>query len=290
MQVPEGVDPARWDSAIRFLSPAPSAERVHGVRTGYERALDALDHPERKLRCIHIAGTNGKGSTAFAVTQILLRAGYRTGTYCSPFVFDIRERWMVNAAPVDGLSLARAVEKVRSVVENLESAGDLMVTEFERKTLVAFQLFCDIQVDFAVVEVGIGGRLDATNAIAPPLAAAITSIGLDHQNLLGDTRALIAAEKAGILKPGTGFCITPVDDPEAGPVIAAIARDRGVPLCIVDPESSAWESWLPQDLPRYQRSNRVVAAQIAMEMRARGCAAIDDQQIRDGLAAPGLPG
>jgi len=273
-----------------FLSPPPSADRVHGVRDAYSKALDRLDHPERRLRCIHVAGTNGKGSTAFAISQILGFAGYQTGTYCSPFVFDIRERWMVNAEPVDASALLAVVERVRVVVEKLEGAGSGSVTEFERKTLVAFQLFASLAVDYSVIEVGIGGRLDATNVIPAPLASAITSIGLDHQALLGETRALIAAEKAGILKPGTGFCVTPVRDPEAGPVICGIARNHAVPLCIVDPEDTQWNGWVPEGLPRYQRSNRVVAAQVALEMRSRGSAILTDAQIRAGLESPGLPG
>lgn len=279
-----------WDSALAFLSPPASPHRDRNVRSAYREVLARLGNPHEQLRCIHVAGTNGKGSTAFAIANILRCAGYSTGTYCSPFVFDISERWMLDTRPVTRHLLVKSIQRVRPVVESLEQDGAGTVTEFERKTLVAFDLFRARKVDYAVIEVGIGGRLDATNVIPPPLAAAITTIGLDHQALLGDTRALIAGEKAGILKPGTGFVATPVDDAHAGPVIAAAAEAAGVSRYVVDPSSPDWDYWLPAGLPAHQRSNRAVAARVAIGLRDMGSAHLTDLQIQEGLRTPGLPG
>ena len=288
--IPEPADREAWDDAVAFLSPVPSGGSTREQRSGYHEALKVLGHPERKTRFVHVAGTNGKGSTTFAIARILEAAGLRTGAYCSPYVFDLRERWLLGCEPVDVPRFLTAVATVRAAVDEVEARDQRRVTEFERKTLVAFQLFADARLDIGVLEVGIGGRLDATNAIPPPLAAAITSIGLDHCDLLGPTRDLVAGEKAGILKPGTGVCVTPVDDPEAGPVIAAKAALEGVPLMVVHPEDPNWNPILPDGLPGFQRSNYAVAAQIALALKERGLISLANETLRSALAKPGLPG
>jgi dihydrofolate synthase/folylpolyglutamate synthase len=192
--------------------------------------LDALNRPERSFRSIHIAGTNGKGSVTAMLDAALLAAGIHTGRYTSPHLLDLTERFAVDGQPVSLRELADGVETVRSVVERLRTDGLLEVhpTFFEVTTAVAFELFRRRSVDVAVCEVGLGGRLDATNVLSP-VACAITSIGFDHQQYLGNTLADIAAEKAGIIKPRTPVVVGPMPA-EAAQTIAGRARELAAPV------------------------------------------------------------
>ncbi len=205
-----------------------------GLRLGRDRLyalLHRLDNPHHRFRCVHIAGTNGKGSTTTFTASILRAAGYKVGSYLSPYVFDLRERIQINGAMIPKEDFARWVTTIRPHIEAVAADPALgQTTEFELKTTVAFCWFAEQGVDFAAVEVGIGGRLDSTNVIPPPLAAVITHIGLDHTKILGETLAQIAAEKAGIVKPGTGACVTAVPPGEALDVIIETAAVNGVPL------------------------------------------------------------
>lgn len=214
-----------------------------GIRLDRERfaaLLARLGDPHKRLRCVHVAGTNGKGSTVTFIASVLQAAGFRVGAYLSPYVFDLRERIQINGALIPPGDFARWVTTIRPHIEAVAQTADLgQTTEFEVKTAVAFCYFAEQAVDFAVIEVGIGGRLDSTNVIPPPLAAVITSIGMDHQKLLGDTPGKIAAEKAGILKPGCAGCVTAAPPGEALTVIRETAQARGVPLRRVAPAAAA---------------------------------------------------
>ncbi len=213
-----------------------------GPRLGRERLVELLSRlgdPHRGLRCFHVAGTNGKGSTTTFLASALRAAGYRVGAYLSPYVFDLRERVMLDGAMISRDDFARHVAEIRPHVEAIAATDLGQTTEFELKTVVAFKHFAEQKVDFAVLEVGIGGRLDATNVIPPPLVAVVTSIGWDHTNLLGDTLAKIAAEKAGIVKRGTLACVTAVPSGEALDAIAEKASAEGVPLWRVVPAGEA---------------------------------------------------
>jgi dihydrofolate synthase/folylpolyglutamate synthase len=204
------------------------------------RAARRVGDPHESLRCVHVAGTNGKGSTTTFVASILRAAGYRVGTYLSPYVFDLRERVQINGKMIPEADFARWVTTLRPHIEAVARDPELgETTEFELKTAVAFCFFAEQQVDFAAVEVGIGGRLDSTNVIPPPLAAVVTHIGLDHTSILGDTLAQIASEKAGIIKRETGACVTAVPPGEAFDVIAAKAKQENVPLVRVGPAGEA---------------------------------------------------
>ncbi len=172
-----------------------------GSKPGLERTealLDKLGRPQDRLKFIHIAGTNGKGSCAAMLASILKAAGYRTGLYTSPYLFRFHERMQINGEPVSDEALADLVTRIRPLAEAMEDHP----TEFELITAAALLWFAEEHCDIVVLEVGLGGRLDATNVIAAPEAAVLMNIGLDHTAVLGDTLEQIAAEKAGILKPG----------------------------------------------------------------------------------------
>ena len=196
---------------------------------GNSEALDAMfGHPHREYPCIHIAGTNGKGSTAHTLAAILRSSVYRSGLYTSPHIFDFRERIRVDGAKIDP---ARVVDFVgRWMADRPEG---LSPSFFELTSTMAFRCFADEKVDVAVTEIGLGGRLDSTNIINPVLSV-ITNISLDHTALLGDTLAEIAGEKAGIIKPGVPVVIGEWTD-ETLPVFEAKAREAGAPLLLADP-------------------------------------------------------
>ena len=154
---------------------------------------DFLGNPEKTLKCIHVAGTNGKGSTSHLIASILQTAGYKVGLFTSPHYNDIRERIKINGKYIPELEVLEFLLKTKDFVEEQNPSF------FELMTAMAFNYFNDQKVDFAVIEVGMGGRLDATNIINPILSV-ITNIDYDHEQFLGNTKALIAAEKAGIIK------------------------------------------------------------------------------------------
>ena len=171
---------------------------------GTRALLAALGDPQRRFRSVHVAGTNGKGSVCAIIERVLREAGYRTGLFTSPHLVDFRERIRVTGRWADEAWLERALERIQALPAGQER------TFFEVCTALAFGYFAAREVEWAVVEVGLGGRLDCTNVLAPEVSV-ITSIGLDHTEILGDTLEQIAAEKAGIVKPGV-------------PVVCGVAR------------------------------------------------------------------
>ncbi len=190
-----------------------------------------LGDPQDKYAVLHIAGTKGKGSTTALAAGIIGAAGYSVGAYFSPYVYDPCERVQVNGQKIPRADFARLVTYIRPHIEALAQTEFGQTTEFELKTALGFCWFAEQNVDFACVEVGIGGRLDATNLVKPAVCV-ITNIGLDHTQQLGDTHALIAGEKAGILKPGIP-CITATEHPDALEVIERKALEFGCPLALV---------------------------------------------------------
>ena len=189
-----------------------------------ERALAALGHPERRLPpVVHVAGTNGKGSTCAFLRAIAEAAGLRVHVFTSPHLVHFHERVRLAGSLVSDADLTAALEEAEA-----RNAGE-PITVFEITTAAAFLLFSRVPADLLVLEVGLGGRLDATNVVERPAATAITSVSMDHMDFLGDTLGAIAAEKAGIIKPGVP-CATGAQAPEAAAAIARIAADRGAPL------------------------------------------------------------
>lgn len=201
-----------------------------GMRFGLERmrsALEALGHPERAFRSLHVAGTNGKGSTCAFAAAILREGGHRVGLYTSPHLVRFSERIQVDGAPIADGAFARGVETILRAFPAAVAPGDPM-TFFELTTALALWHFAQERVDVAVLEAGLGGRLDATNVVQPEVAL-VTRIGLDHTALLGDSLEAIALEKAGIFKPGARAIIAR-QAPAAHDALARAAGAFGAPL------------------------------------------------------------
>ena len=183
-----------YNEAVEFLF----SRRQKGMKLGLERMnrlLHLLGHPEKKFKSIHIAGTNGKGSTAAMIASVLQAGGYRTGLYTSPHLIDMRERIKIQEKMITESQVLDLIEMMKPHIDTTEASF------FEIMTAMAFLFFAEQKIDIAVVETGLGGRLDATNTLRP-LMSVITEIGLDHTKILGKTLRPIAAEKAGIFKPG----------------------------------------------------------------------------------------
>ncbi|MDL2230356.1 bifunctional folylpolyglutamate synthase/dihydrofolate synthase [Alistipes sp. OttesenSCG-928-L06] len=221
-----------YTEAIDFLfTSLPMFQRVGGA--AYKANLDnthrldaSFGHPHRKFHTIHVSGTNGKGSTSHMLAAILQSAGYKTGLYTSPHLLDFRERIRVNGAMIPEAEVIAFVENHQSVIQEVKPSF------FEMTVAMAFDYFARQEVDVAVIEVGMGGRLDSTNIITP-LVSVITNISHDHSQFLGDTLEKIAAEKGGIIKPGVPVVIGE-SQPETAPVFEQIARRKQAPIVFAD--------------------------------------------------------
>jgi dihydrofolate synthase/folylpolyglutamate synthase len=219
--------PTALDDALRRLF----LRATHGIRPGTARVaalLEAMGRPERTWACIHVAGTNGKGSVCAMIEAILRAAGIRTGLYTSPHLVRFHERIRVDGAAVGDADLAACLDTVETAAQALDRGGAGEATFFEIGTAAAFEHFRRTGVQVAVVETGLGGRWDATNVVLP-LVAVVTEIDLDHCECLGRTVAEVAAEKAGIVKPGRPV-VCGASHPEAMRVIADAAAAAGAPL------------------------------------------------------------
>lgn len=215
-----------YSSAVNYLYRL----QKHGIKLGLETmtALTGrLGMPQDRYRTLHIAGTNGKGSTAAMAAAVLQSAGYRVGLYTSPHLVEFRERIRVNGEMIAEPQVAQLTEQLHALCQ-----PDLSPTFFEYTTAIAFQHFAETGVDVAVLEVGLGGRFDATNVVTP-MACAVTTIALDHQDYLGSTLSSIAFEKAGIIKQGVPVVLGRLED-EAWRTIEQVARDRQAPVFRVD--------------------------------------------------------
>ena len=221
------------ETTLYLFSQLPQFEKdgAKGYKEGLQNSL-ALDahfgHPHRSFRTIHVAGTNGKGSCSHSLAAILQTCGYRVGLYTSPHLVDFRERIRINGHPISEDYVVGFVEHERHFFESLHP------TFFELATAMAFKYFSDMKVDIAVIEVGLGGRLDCTNIITPMLSV-ITNISFDHTQFLGDTLAKIAAEKAGIIKSGIPVVIGETTA-ETRPVFEEKAKSNNAPLVFAEDE------------------------------------------------------
>jgi dihydrofolate synthase/folylpolyglutamate synthase len=256
----------------------------------------ALGHPEKKFKSIHIAGTNGKGSVSHMLAAILQSAGYRTGLYTSPHLVDLRERFRVNGQMIHQSTVSEFVEANSSLVSDIEPSF------FEMTVAMAFDHFAKEQVDIAVIETGLGGRLDSTNVITPELSV-ITNIGWDHMSLLGDTLPLIAAEKAGIIKSDIPSVVGQ-SNPLTDPVFLSMSADKRSTLTFADRiryvsdwnatatgmnvevviSSSGERNSYALDLGGfYQTYNLITVLEAIHQLRKTGWK-IPDESLRHGLA------
>ena len=213
-----------------------SLNKIHslltfGSRPGLERMrelLRRLGNPQDELKYIHVAGTNGKGSVCAVLSGVLVAAGYKTGLFISPYITDFRERIQINNKMISKKALAEAVEETFPILEQLRSEGTI-ITEFEYVNALQFYIHAREKCDVVVLETGMGGLLDCTNVIKPPLCSVITAIGLDHTAVLGDTIEKIAEQKCGIIKNGSAAVTSPQEE-GAMAVIEKTAAEKNVPL------------------------------------------------------------
>ncbi len=275
-----------------------------GEKYGNERLeelLRRLDSPHKEFPAIHVAGTKGKGSTTTFASSILRAGGFRTGSYLSPYVYDLRERIQINGEMIPKDDFARIVTRIKPHIETVSDTPLGHTTEFELKTAVAFCWFAEQKVDCAVLEVGLGGRLDATNVIPPPLVAVITNIGFDHVELLGDTLEQIAGEKAGIIKSGS-ICVTGIEGGPALNRVVEVCREKAVPLSHVQ---AGREWWIESDRSLGIKTARRRLSNLHLSMRGQYQFAnaaialwavdsspyiIDDNRVREGLEHAIAPG
>ncbi|HSB45047.1 MAG TPA: folylpolyglutamate synthase/dihydrofolate synthase family protein [Nitrospira sp.] len=267
----------------------------HGIKLGLETMtalVSRLDMPQIRYPTLHIAGTNGKGSTAAMTAAILQAAGYRVGLYTSPHLIEFRERIRVNGEMIAEAAVARLTEQLRALCQ-----PDLSPTFFECTTAMAFQHFADAKVDIAVMEVGLGGRFDATNMVIP-LACTITTIALDHQEYLGTTLSSVAFEKAGIIKPQVPVIVGRVPG-EAFHTIERVALEGGASLRRLGREFRV-RGWTPEcfsftgstlqvddlhcTLQGLHQIDNAACALALLESAASGGVAITEKAVREGLS------
>ena len=276
-------------STLKFGS-KPGLSRIRAL-------MEACGNPQKSTRFVHITGTNGKGSTTTMLTNIFRRAGYRVGTFLSPYVDNFRERMQINGELIPPAALTAELERLLPKIEAIKELGHTQPTEFEIVTALALNWFAHEQCDIVMLEVGMGGRLDCTNVIDAPEAAVLTPVSLDHTKVLGSTVAEIAQDKCGIIKPGCDAVTCYGQAPEALAVLRADCAAKGVPLHI--PDESALDLLLcdisgsraeydglalrVNMAGMHQLQNAVTALTAARALRARGWK-VSDADITDGIA------
>lgn len=284
-------------------------EYIHGTKKfGSKLGLDnirtllgLLGNPQNDLKFIHVAGTNGKGSTCSFISNILVEGGYKVGLFTSPYLEVFNERMRINNQDIDNDSLAKITFKVKEKVEEMLSKGMAHPTEFEIVTAIAMEYYKQENVDFVVLEVGLGGRYDSTNVIEKAVASVITTISMDHTDILGDTIGKIAYEKAGIIKDN-GLVICYPQEEEAQEVIEKVANEKNAKLIKVPTNkievkeisefgskfNFEYEDIKMNDIEigligAHQTLNAATALTTILALRKEGLVSITDEAIRKGL-------
>lgn len=291
----EGFDPVAYINEPRWQESRMGLERTREL-------LERLGDPQDRLKFVHVAGTNGKGSVCAYLERVLREAGYRTGLFTSPYLFEFEERIRVDGENISRDDLTHVTLRVKEAAEAMADHP----TEFELMTAVALAHFAQQACDIVVLEVGLGGRLDSTNVIDEPEVSVIARIGLDHTALLGTTLASIAGEKAGIIKEGCPVVSWP-QEAEALEAIDLRAAERGAALSVADfsrlridaaptAGSPQWafsyrsfEGLATRLLGAYQPYNAAVALEAVEALRGRGWSVTDDA-VRAGIAQATWPG
>ncbi len=291
--------PMNYDQAIEYIHNVswtfckPGLERIGAL-------CEKLGNPQRRLKYIHVAGTNGKGSFCAMTESILRAAGYKTGLYTSPYILEFNERIRVSGENIPAEDLARITERVRVFADEMEDKP----TEFELITAIAFEYFAECRCDVVVLETGLGGRLDSTNIIETSLLSVITGIDLDHTAILGDTVEKIAAEKAGIIKHACPILFGGAGGEDAERVIRKAAEEQSAPYtktdlsklsvtsCSLSGTSLSFGAHRDLTLPllgTYQPKNLANALSAIDLLTARGAISVTEEQIRLGLASVRWP-
>jgi dihydrofolate synthase/folylpolyglutamate synthase len=301
-----------YEEAVNYLQ----SLRRFGIKLGNDRISELmrmLGSPQNRYRIAHVAGTKGKGSTTVMIASILRASGFHVGGYYSPYVYDLCERVQVDGQNIPREDFTRLVNLIKPLIDDLRKTPYGSCTEFELKTAIGLKYFAERGVDYAAIEVGIGGRLDATNIVASDVGV-ITNIGLDHTQILGDTLAKIASEKAGIIKNGVPI-ITAADKEEALTVIRNVAKEKESPLTFVtasempegvsDPvirvlkDGSDFSVQTPSKIytnlrlsltGEVQRLNAACAVGAVEQLSRKFRWNIAEEAVRDGLLKAWLPG
>ena len=279
--------------SVCWKGSVPGLERISAL-------LDKMGHPERKLKFIHVTGTNGKGSTCAMLASMFTKAGYKTGLYTSPFLIRFNERIQIDGVQISDEEICRITEYIKPLADSIFEQP----TEFEMVTALGFEYFARQGCDLVVCEVGMGGEFDATNVILPPEAAVICNIGLDHTQFLGDTLEAIAETKAGIFKQG-GTCVTYPASPSVEAVFAAAAQAQQLDwhpvrfdsLCSIRHDLSGQRFdfgrhknlQLPL-LGQMQLHNAAVALTVLDCLQQKGWRKITEEAIHRGIAEVSWPG
>lgn len=288
------------------MTPAEALEFIHseswlGSKPGLSRTQELLHRcgdPQDRLRFVHVAGTNGKGSVCAMLASVLTAAGYKTGLYISPYIARFSERMSIDGREIPMEELAQITEMIRPHALAMEDSP----TEFELVTAIAMEYFARSRCDIVVLEVGLGGRLDSTNVIAAPECAVLTNIGLDHTEILGDTVEMIAAEKAAIIKTGS-TAVLYAQKASVMELARETCQSLGVPLRIadfsrltsvsdtLDGQVFRYRSWEELNLPllgAHQLRNAAVVLETVEALRGRGYE-IPQAAVREGLAKTRWP-
>lgn len=280
-----------YQDALDYINTSCSAGSKLGL-SRMENILERLKNPHKNLKCIHIAGTNGKGSSSAFISAILIQAGYKTGSFTSPHLFSVNERIQIDGKNISNEDLIREVEKIAEIIPMMPEAP----TEFELYTAMALNYFNSCRCDIAVLEVGLGGRLDSTNIISSPLLSLITTIGMDHMAELGNTKDRIAREKAGIIKEG---CPVLIDgrNTDTLDIFSEVCKEKNAPMYTSEPAtirnlsySLAGITFDYKELKNiyiplsasYQPGNAILAIESATLLRKKGFI-ISDEDIVRGL-------
>ncbi len=269
----EGEDDAlEYQEVLNYIGGSEKFGKKLGLWK-MRRLMELLGNPQDTLRFVHIAGTNGKGSTAAFLSEILISAGYCTGLYTSPFLYEFNERMRINGTMIADDALCKVVERVKLAADVMEMYEEEYPTEFELITAAAFCYFAERKCDIVVLETGLGGRFDATNIIRTPEVSVITPIGLDHTQFLGNTIGEVAFEKSGIIKDN-GYCVCcGLQQPEAFSVIERTAKEKNCVLI-------TWDEGKISDSRVSEKGNQFTYRGVDYRTQLRG-----EYQIHNALTA-----
>lgn len=292
----------RYQEAIDYIESLSK----YGIKPGLEAIHELclrLGNPQDSLEFVHIAGSNGKGSTLAYVSTILKCAGYKVGRYISPTIFEYRERIQIGEKPITKKRLCQLTEQLKKVCEEMVAEGFAHPTPFEFETAMAFVYFKEMAVDMVVLEAGMGGRGDATNLISTTKVAVLASISMDHMQYLGNTLERIATQKAGIIKPGCKV-VSQVQEEEAAAVIRRECEAKGVELTFAQPEKlkkihyavsgqsftyGEFRNIRLQLLGTYQIENAMLALEVVQALRRSGMN-ISEDSVYAGFKEAKWPG